>query len=181
MIHTNRLHLIPVQRSHIDAFQLGAGALAQLLGAALPPEWPHFPQAFAKPADDAPAFRPALHHWYGYFFVDHSAQSLVGNGGFKGPPNEEGVVEIGYEIAPQHQNAGYATEAALGMVRFAFARSGVRAVCAHTLGESNASNRVLHRVGMERVADVEHPRFGTLWAWQITKEQFDNGPFANAV
>lgn len=171
MIQTARLKLIPVERQHIDAFQ--QGALSELLGVAVPANWPQFPQAFAVPSDNNPAFLSAPLHWYGYFFVDHAANTLVGNGGFKGPPNHEGVVEIGYEIAPSLQNRRFASEAATGMMRFAFAVPEVRAVCAHTLGETNASNRVLMRVGMERVADVEHPRFGTLWAWQITREQFE--------
>lgn len=177
MIQTPRLHLIPVERRHIDAFQEGRNALAELLGVTLPPEWPHFPHALATPADDAPAFQPAPLHWYGYFFIDHSVQALVGNGGFKGPPNHEGVVEIGYEIAPMYQNVGFASEAAVGMLRYAFAVPDVQAVCAHTLGELNASNRVLNRSGFERVPDVEHPRFGTLWAWQITRGQFMERPY----
>ena len=166
MILTARLQLIPVDRKHIHAFQQGGDALTALLGASIPAAWPHFPQAFAIPADDNPAFIQASLHWYGYLFVDHAQRALVGNGGFKGPPNADGVVEIGYEIAPSFQNSGYATEAAEAMITFAFAVESVNAVAAHTLGAVNASNRVLQKVAMRHISDVEHPGLGTLWAWQ---------------
>jgi len=166
MILTPRLQLIPVERGHIDAFQQGGSSMAALLDVSIPAGWPHFPQAFAVPPDDHPAFIRAPMHRYGYLFIDHATRALVGNGGLKGPPNADGVVEIGYEIAPEYQNAGYASEAAEGMISFAFADERVTAVTAHTLGEVNASNRVLQKVGMHRFSEAEHPRHGVVWGWQ---------------
>ncbi|MGV3710919.1 MAG: GNAT family N-acetyltransferase [Gemmatimonas sp.] len=170
MIRTQRLHLVPVERQHIDALQLGRNTLAALLAVSVPAEWPHFPHAFAPPRADDPAFLPADVHWYGYFFVDNAQRTLVGNGGFKGPPDDEGIVEIGYEVAASLQNRGYAAEAARGMIDFAFASPTVTAVTAHTLGEINASNRVLQKTGMTRGADVDHPKLGTVWSWKITRQ-----------
>ena len=54
--------------------------------------------------------------WDGYFFVHARAGALVGNGGFKGPPDASGAVEIGYEIATEYWKRGLATEAVRGMI-----------------------------------------------------------------
>jgi [ribosomal protein S5]-alanine N-acetyltransferase len=71
---------------------------------------------------------------------------LVGWGGFKGAP-KEGIVELGYAIAPDRRGRGLATAAAEAMVAEAFDDPEVSAVIAHTLPERNASNRVLEKVG----------------------------------
>ena len=73
---------------------------------------------------------------------------LVGWGGFKGPP-EQGVVELGYEIAESRRGRGLASAAARAMLEEAFADDRVASVIAHTLAERNASNRVLEKVGFQ--------------------------------
>ncbi|MDQ3783354.1 MAG: GNAT family N-acetyltransferase [Actinomycetota bacterium] len=58
------------------------------------------------------------------FFLLKDHFSLVGSGGYKGGPRG-GIVEVGYEIAPGHQNQGFATEASRGMIDYA-CREGAR-------------------------------------------------------
>jgi [ribosomal protein S5]-alanine N-acetyltransferase len=102
----------------------------------------------------------------GFALVDQAASSPVGSCGFKGPPDADGVVEIAYGIAPEHQNKGYATEAAAALVRFAFASGHVRVVRAHTLTEDNASARVLIRNGFSSIGQVVDPEDGLVWRWE---------------
>jgi [ribosomal protein S5]-alanine N-acetyltransferase len=94
----------------------------------------------------------------------------VGNGGFVGAPDRAGVVEIGYEIATEHWNRGFATETAKAMIDYAFAHEEVKAVIAHTLAEKNASNNVLQKVGMTFIAELNNPETGKIWRWQITRD-----------
>jgi RimJ/RimL family protein N-acetyltransferase len=84
----------------------------------------------------------------------------VGSGSFKGPPTSDGVVEIAYGIAPDHQGKGYATEVAQALVTFAFDYADVRVVRAHTLPESYASKRVLAKCGFEQTGEVVDPDDG---------------------
>ena len=79
---------------------------------------------------------------------------LVGWGGFKGPP-QDGVLELGYEIAASHRGRGLATAAVEAMLAEAFADGRVERVIAHTLPERNASTRVLEKSGFEFDAEVE--------------------------
>jgi ribosomal-protein-alanine N-acetyltransferase len=73
----------------------------------------------------------------------------VGVAGFKGPPDENGEVEIGYSIVPSEQRKGYCTEAVAALLDFAWSDPRVAFVSAHTLDkeETEASRKVLERAG----------------------------------
>ncbi|MFG2303970.1 GNAT family N-acetyltransferase [Actinacidiphila glaucinigra] len=51
---------------------------------------------------------------------------VVGYAGFHGPPDEAGMVEIGYSVAPGHRRQGYARTMLTELLRRAAAESGVR-------------------------------------------------------
>ena len=78
---------------------------------------------------------------------------LVGWGGFKGPP-ADGVVELGYSIAPAFRNRGIASDSVREMLRDAFSASEVRAVIAHTLAEPGPSTKVLEKTGFVNEGEV---------------------------
>ena len=77
--------------------------------------------------------------------------TLVGAGGFKGAPDPDGIVEIGYSVLPDFQRKGYAFEAVDGWVKFAFAQPKVRMICAHTLANGAPSIGVLKKAGFRQV------------------------------
>jgi RimJ/RimL family protein N-acetyltransferase len=73
----------------------------------------------------------------------------IGGIGFKGRPDPDGVVEIGYGLAPSVQGNGLATEAVLGLIDLA-RRLGFRTVTAETDATNIASQRVLEKAGFVR-------------------------------
>lgn len=97
---------------------------------------------------------------------------MIGLGGFKGGPDEEGVVEIGYALAPAYRGLGLASEAAQGMLGYAFSHPEVRRVVAHTLPERNASTRVLERVGPRLAGTVHDPVDGEVWRWTLDRKDY---------
>lgn len=103
---------------------------------------------------------------HGFLLVDRVNGHAVGRCGFKSPPGTDGVVEIAYGIAPEHQRKGYATEAATALTNYAFTYPQVRVVRAHTLPEINASTRVLTKCGFRRVGEVIDPEDGLVWRWE---------------
>jgi [ribosomal protein S5]-alanine N-acetyltransferase len=92
----------------------------------------------------------------------------VGLASFKGPP-VDGLVEIAYAIVPQHQGRGYATAAARLLVEHAFACDDVSMVCAHTLPQGAASQRVLQKAGFQHVGEWVDPEDGPVWRYQISR------------
>ncbi len=103
---------------------------------------------------------------YGFSLLLRNGDTVVGHGGFKGPPGADGVVEIAYGLSPEYQGKGYATEAAEALTAYAFASGKVRVVRAHTLPESNASGRVLTKCGFRRIGEVIDPEDGLVWRWE---------------
>jgi ribosomal-protein-alanine N-acetyltransferase len=171
MIETERLHLIPFEADHADALERGPSELGALLGVAIPDAWPQFPEAYAVQAGtirDVAEVDRNSQIWGTYLFLLEDRSSLVGSGGYKGKPSD-GVVEIGYEIAPGFRNRGLATEATQAMIDHAFAYAEVDAVVAHTLPEFNASTRVLEKSGMVFVDTVTDPDAGTVWQWRVAR------------
>lgn len=106
---------------------------------------------------------------YGFSIVHRETDAAVGSCGFVAPPSADGVVEIAYGVAPEHQGRGYATEAAQLMTDYAFASGEVRTVMAYTRPEPNASTRVLTKCGFRRIGEVMHPEDGLVWRWEKDK------------
>jgi [ribosomal protein S5]-alanine N-acetyltransferase len=114
---------------------------------------------------------PAANPWvHGFTLVHRASDTVIGTGGFKAPPSSDGMVEIAYGVAPEHQGKGYATEAAEALTAYAFRSGLVRSVRAHTLPEPNASTRVLTKCGFQKIGEVIDPEDGLVWRWEKTME-----------
>ena len=152
------LSLVPVNAQMKSTFQRSRAEFSQLLELDLPAGWPEFPEAFGTGAPQQDAL------WCGYLFLANG--TLIGNGGFVGTPDQEGTVEIGYEIAPEHRNRGHATRAVRHLIQLAFGGGATR-VIAHSLAIPNASNAVLTKAGMRHLATCPHPEVGSTWRYAI--------------
>jgi RimJ/RimL family protein N-acetyltransferase len=149
----------------LEAYQRDPDEFAALLGSPVPQGWPEFPEGIEFTIDKLRE-RPDQAAWWLHLFLV-ADDRLVGSGGFVGPP-EDGVVELGYEIAPEYRRNGYATAAARAMVEKATATGSVHTVSAHTLADENPSTRVLRRVGFDFVGEVPDEEQGTVWRWELS-------------
>jgi RimJ/RimL family protein N-acetyltransferase len=104
--------------------------------------------------------------WVHGFHIVDDAGVTVGLGAFKGPP-VDGIVEIAYAIEAGQQGKGHATAAARALAVFAFASGQVRVVCAHTLPDGVASQRVLLKSGFEKTGEVVDPEDGLVWRFEL--------------
>ena len=157
---------------HLNALMQSEQALADLLGVTLADGWLVFPEAvpFALQMLETD---PQILRWGMHLFLKKDENKIIGNGGFKGVPDENGMVEIGYAISPAYENQGLATEAARGMIEYAFSWANVRMVDAHTLAEENASVKVLQKCGMTRIAEKHGTEDGDILQWRILREDFE--------
>jgi ribosomal-protein-alanine N-acetyltransferase len=96
------------------------------------------------------------HPWYTYWLIVIAEQSYgAGLAGFKGLPNARGEVEIGYGMDPACRNEGYATEAAKGLIDWAFQDPRCTSIVADTAKTNVASNRVLEKLGMHVYGETD--------------------------
>jgi len=109
---------------------------------------------------------------HGFAVIHRATRCVIGNGAFKGPPDQTGVVEIAYGIVPSFEGRGYATEVAGALVDFAFRSPEVQVVRAHTLPTENASTRVLAKCGFTHVGDFHDPEDGPVWRWELTRSSW---------
>ena len=150
-IDTPRLRLVPCSVQAAQAAISDRAALEAQLGARVPDEWPaedlrDFLPVYGRIVDQ----RAASLGWGIWLILDPAAQLLVGDIGFKGPPDELDTVEIGYSILPAFQGRGYATEAAQALIEWGRAQPGVRRIVANCLADNAASIRVLQKAGMRQ-------------------------------
>lgn len=171
IIETNRLKLIPCEEKYLEAFLRDENEMLQMLGVDAANNWLQFPEAIAYSLDMLRS-RSAEIHWGMYFFILKDEKRLIGNGGYKGAPDSEGIVEIGYAIAPAYENLGLATEAAQGLITHAFGFENVKTIDAHTLAVTNASGRILQKCGMTKIAEKHDTEDGDIWQWRVLREQF---------
>jgi ribosomal-protein-alanine N-acetyltransferase len=161
-ITTERLELIAGTPAMAHAELADPAALGPLLSARVPPSWPpdlYDPQAiyFSLSRMEEHPDAPGWWLWYLVRHAEPDGREVIGIGGFKGPPSEDGTVEIGYSILPEFQRRGYATEAVRGFVTHAFTAREVRRVIAETLPELRSSIGVLRKAGFTFVGKGSEP------------------------
>jgi RimJ/RimL family protein N-acetyltransferase len=178
-LQTERLLLIASTPVIARAEANDRGELARLLGAQIHPAWPpgendqegrdflcrrleEHPEAvgflgwswLVRPEAGAPERRPLL----------------IGGGGFKGPPDADGTIEIGYSIVEEYYGRGLATEAVGATLAWAFRDPRVRRVVAETLPNLRPSQRVLEKNGFVRTDEASSDPGS--WRYELTRERW---------
>lgn len=150
-LESRRLRLITATPRLIAMDLKGRRALGEALSVNVPPNWP--PELYDRNALEYAAAQlrdPAERNWSFRYLVERNSEPgvLVGICGFKGRPDSNGSVEIGYSMLPQYRNRGLATEAVSRLVAWAFSHGRVREVAAETFPHLRQSIRVMEKCGM---------------------------------
>ena len=90
-------------------------------------------------------------------------KKIIGDIGFKGKPNADGQVEVGYGILPHEQNKGYATESVTALCEWAFKSGQVKKILADCKRDNVPSVQVLKKLGFKREEEK-----GELLLWSLT-------------
>ncbi|WP_405796745.1 GNAT family N-acetyltransferase [Streptomyces longwoodensis] len=89
-----------------------------------------------------------LHPEFGVFVVVRREDDrALGTMGFHGPPDDEGRVEVGYDLVEPARGHGYATEALRALTAHALAHDEVRTLCAVIDEDNLPSQGVATRAG----------------------------------
>lgn len=150
-LHTERLILIPVTSKVALDLALGSTRELEEIGLQTNGRWPRqdtldiLPfvcQAFQE-NPDATGFE----FW---MVVRKDSMAIIGDIGFHGIPDDQGVVEIGYGLIEEEQRKGYGYEALQAMMDWAKSHRDVTAIRADCLVTNVPSIRVLEKSGMKR-------------------------------
>ncbi len=126
------------------------------------------PPAFADP-DWAPVWRmravqvaadPAVAAWVTGVVWDPERRLAVGRAGFHGPPDERGMVEIGYAVLPEHRRRGYARATLAVLLGRARREPAVRVVRLSIAPDNVASQAVARPFGFVEVGELVDPDDG---------------------
>lgn len=100
--------------------------------------------------------------WHSFWFIiREDDRTAVGSADFKGVPDDNGEVEIGYGLGKAFEHNGYMTEAVQAMCDWAAGQDGVKHIIAETDLDCLASQRILQRCGF-----TEYARESSVW-WRL--------------
>lgn len=96
---------------------------------------------------------PGAADWITRVIRDRDSGQAVGRAGFHGPPDADGMVEVGYAVDPVHRRCGYARAALELLLARAATEPGVRTVRASISPDNVASRDLVLQYGFVRVAE----------------------------
>ncbi|RNI26522.1 GNAT family N-acetyltransferase [Rufibacter latericius] len=166
-IETRRLKIQPLTEAQLKLYALNDGSLEKELGLR------YSPKAIEPDLADALEtyfLRLIPQHPEHFFFYTlwaielKSEQTLAGDLCFKGDPDENGEVEIGYGTYPEFQQQGIMSEAIEGLLHWCAQRSDINTVLAETENGNTASEKILERNGF--IKDCQG-RDNTWWKREV--------------
>src|SRR5688500_6112976 len=110
------MELAPATADLLAAALDGPPALAAGLAAEVPSTWPpeYLDSAALAFVRERVTAAPDETPWWMYFMVLHEdggERVVIGTAAYKGPPSDDGTVEIGYGVVRDRRRRGFASEA----------------------------------------------------------------------
>lgn len=110
---------------------------------------------------------PSAAPWITRAAVSEPDGAVVGDAGFHGPPDEAGMVEVGYTVVPGYRRQGYARAMLRALLVRAAAEPGVRTVRARIGSDNTASLATLTGFGFTRVGEQGNERDGLTIVFEV--------------
>jgi RimJ/RimL family protein N-acetyltransferase len=96
---------------------------------------------------------PASAEWIARAAVAEPEGVVVGHGGFHGPPDADGVVEVAYSVDPLHRRRGYAKAMLRSLLERADADPAVTAVRASIRPDNVGSRATIAGFGFKKIGE----------------------------
>jgi RimJ/RimL family protein N-acetyltransferase len=103
---------------------------------------------------------PASAEWIARAAVAEPEGVVVGHGGFHGPPDAQGVVEVAYSVAPDHRRKGYARAMLRSLLERADGDPRVSAVRASIRPDNLGSRATIAGFGFRKIGEQWDPEDG---------------------
>lgn len=96
---------------------------------------------------------PAAAEWIARAAIANPEGIVIGHGGFHGPPDENGVVEVAYSVDPAHRRQGYAKAMLRALLDRADADPRVTAVRASIRPDNVGSRATIKGFGFRKIGE----------------------------
>ncbi len=146
------MQLSPPAIHALAAGDLAAANQAESIGLTpyfVGPEWRSVWRRRSRQIEDDPGSLG----WITGVIVDAEEDIAVGRAGFHGPPDDGGMVEIGYAVDPAYRRQGYARAALVALLGRATREPDVRTVRATISPDNIASRRLVAQYGFVEVGE----------------------------
>ncbi|MER7756959.1 GNAT family N-acetyltransferase [Kitasatospora sp. NPDC097643] len=110
---------------------------------------------------------PSAAPWITRAAVSEPDGTVIGDAGFHGPPDEAGMVEVGYSVVPGYRRQGYARAMLTALLVRAAAEPGVRTVRARIRSDNAASLATIAGFGFTRVGEQGNERDGIAFVLEV--------------
>jgi ribosomal-protein-alanine N-acetyltransferase len=108
--------------------------------------------------------------WRIRLIVMKSTRKVIGSINLKGPPDENGTVEIGWRVNEDQRRRGIATRATNAVMKWVFTQPGIERVIATVPMDNVASRHVAQQVWMRETSELRRG----LPVWELGKEAWAN-------
>jgi RimJ/RimL family protein N-acetyltransferase len=115
---------------------------------------------------------PLVNIWFVRWMVEKTSREIVGSISFHGPPDEQGMMEIGLGVHDHFQRRGYATEALTAMWSWVSDQPGVELLRYTVAPDNEASVAVIKKFGFERVGQQIDPEDGPEDIYEMSANEF---------
>lgn len=173
-IETKRLTLFPTELKHFELILESKNYLSEHLGVNVSDTFPESKEALPWFYDLVKADE-TLVGWISFWALHRADNRLIGDIGFKGKPDENGKIEIGYSIISEYRKQGFATEIVEAFLKFGFSKTTVKVIEAQTKTDNIGSIKILERLAMKQIGTVEDPQDGTMFQWKLEKSDYFRG------
>ncbi len=165
MIETSRLKMLPLTGEQLVTYLEGHDLFEHQLqlsitGRIVLEEVKRSVETLVLPRMRSATGDQYLFHTF-WIIIEKNTRKIAAELGFKGPPNTDGEVEIGYGTLPSSRSKGFMTEAVAAVIEWAGTRKEITAILASIDKNNYASIRVVEKNGF-----VLYEKDVDLWWWK---------------
>ena len=115
---------------------------------------------------------PMVNKWFVRWIVEKETREIVGSASFHGPPDEQGMMEIGLGVHANFQRRGYATETLTGMWSWVINQPGVELLRYTVAPDNLASVDLVKKFGFVCVGQQTDSEDGPEDIYEMSAKEF---------
>lgn len=151
-ILTNRLELVPVTLVIIQSLSEGSNEELKKIGIKPNAQWPTEDTKDILPIIYESLVKSKIPSGFEFWMiVNRDTMQVIGDIGFHGKPNDQGIVEVGFGLVEKERGKGFGFEALEAIMDWLSDQESVKVIKADCLINNIPSQRILQKVHMKEI------------------------------